>query len=138
MILPILAVLFYTRVPIIARWIDIHTPFFALENGSFVATDGAADGWLDGAADGGDVLTGHNPATGWPDPLVTIWEPRAYPVLLQFLTQGYSCPRKVLINSDTAVIEAQNPQILLNANSPEERQEVERLLEVESESRNGN
>ena len=80
----------------------------------------------------------HNPATGWPDPLVTIWEPRAYPVLLQFLTQGYSCPRKVLINSDTAVIEAQNPQILLNANSPEERQEVERLLEVESESRNGN
>ena len=36
MILPILAVLFYTRVPIIARWIDINTPFFALENGSFV------------------------------------------------------------------------------------------------------
>ena len=37
MILPVLAVLFYTRVPIIiVRWIDINTPFFALENCSFV------------------------------------------------------------------------------------------------------
>ncbi len=70
----------------------------------------------------------HNPATGWPDPLVTIWEPRAYTVLLQFLTQGYSCPRKVLINSDIEVINAENSQILLNANSPEERAEVEQIL----------
>lgn len=70
----------------------------------------------------------HNPATGWPDPLVTIWEPRAYPVLLQFLTQGYSCPRKVLINSDIEVITAVDEQILLNANSPEERAEVEQIL----------
>lgn len=71
----------------------------------------------------------HNPATGWPDPLVTIWEPRAYPVLLQFLAQGYSCPRKVLINSDIKQIEPANPQILLNANSPEEREEVKNILQ---------
>lgn len=70
----------------------------------------------------------HNPATGWPDPLVTIWEPRSYQVLLQFLFQGYSCPRKVLINSDITVIDAVDPQILLNANSPEERQQVKVLL----------
>ena len=70
----------------------------------------------------------HNPETGWPDPLVTIWEPRAYPVLLQFLTQGYSCPRKVLINSDIKQLDAPNPHILLNANSPEEREEVKKIL----------
>lgn len=70
----------------------------------------------------------HNPATGWPDPLVTIWEPRAYPVLLQFLTQGYSCPRKVLINSEIEMINAPDPNILLNANSPEEKAEVEQIL----------
>ena len=70
----------------------------------------------------------HNPATGWPDPLVTIWEPRAYTILLQFLAQGYSCPRKVLINSPVEVIEADNPQILLNANSPAERKEVLEVL----------
>lgn len=70
----------------------------------------------------------HNPETGWPDPLVTIWEPRAYPVLLQFLTQGYSCPRKVLINSDIKLLDAPNPHILLNANSQEEREEVRKIL----------
>ncbi len=66
----------------------------------------------------------HNPATGWPDPLVTIWEPRAYPVLLQFLAQGYSCPRKVLINSDIAILEAKNPQVLTNVNHPEEHEQL--------------
>jgi molybdopterin-guanine dinucleotide biosynthesis protein A len=70
----------------------------------------------------------HNPETGWPDPLVTIWEPRAYPVLLQFLAQGYSCPRKVLINSDIKLLEAPNPNILKNANSPEEREEIRKIL----------
>ncbi|MEL6655368.1 MAG: NTP transferase domain-containing protein [Bacteroidota bacterium] len=70
----------------------------------------------------------HNPATGRPDPLVTIWEPRAYTVLLQFLAQGYSCPRKVLINSAVEVLQPENAQILLNANSPEERKQVLREL----------
>lgn len=65
----------------------------------------------------------HNPATGWPDPLLTIWEPRAYPTLLQFLAQGYSCPRKVLINSDTKVIPLPDsqPELLDNVNTEEER-----------------
>ena len=70
----------------------------------------------------------HNPATDRPDPLVTIWEPRAYPILLQFLAQGYSCPRKILINSSVEIIQPENPQILLNANSPEEREQVLREL----------
>ena len=34
----------------------------------------------------------HNPETGWPDPLVTIWEPRAYPILLQFFDTGVQLP----------------------------------------------
>ena len=40
----------------------------------------------------------------FPEPLITIWEPKAYPVLLNFLSRGYSCPRKALINSDSHVI----------------------------------
>lgn len=39
------------------------------------------------------------------EPLITIYEPKAYPLLLQFLSQGYSCPRKMLINSEVEVIE---------------------------------
>lgn len=70
----------------------------------------------------------HNPQTGWPEPLITIWEPRAYPVLLQFLAQGISCPRKVLINSDVKVIQVNAPEKLRNVNHPEERDELMRRL----------
>ncbi|MEM1319374.1 MAG: NTP transferase domain-containing protein [Bacteroidota bacterium] len=61
-----------------------------------------------------------NPATDSPDPLLTIWEPRSYPVLLQFLAQGYASPRKVLLNSPIERLEPRHPQALTNVNSPEE------------------
>lgn len=57
----------------------------------------------------------------FPEPLITIWEPRAYSVMLQFLSQGYSCPRKVLINSDVEVLQAPVVEDLQNVNHPEER-----------------
>jgi len=66
----------------------------------------------------------HNPETNFPEPLITLWEPKAYPVLLQFLAQGFSCPRKVLINSDVAVIQPNRPQVLHNVNTPEEKEMV--------------
>jgi len=56
----------------------------------------------------------------FPEPLITIWEPRAYPVMLQFLSQGYSCPRKVLINSDVEILQAPAVEDLQNVNYPEE------------------
>jgi molybdopterin-guanine dinucleotide biosynthesis protein A len=61
----------------------------------------------------------HNVETNFPDPLITLWEPKAYSRLFQFLAQGYSCPRKVLINSDIKSIEALGSW-LRNVNSPEE------------------
>ncbi|MEZ4991402.1 MAG: NTP transferase domain-containing protein [Saprospiraceae bacterium] len=70
----------------------------------------------------------HNPATGFADPLLTLWEPRAYPVLLQFLAQGYSCPRKVLINSATKLLEAPDIQVLTNVNNPKEFANAKSLL----------
>lgn len=66
----------------------------------------------------------HNPATNFPEPLITIWEPKSYPILFQFLAQGYSCPRKVLINSDVHVIDLPNLEAIKNVNSPAERAEV--------------
>ncbi len=70
----------------------------------------------------------HNPATDFPEPLIAIWEPRAYPVLLQFLAQGYSCPRKVLINSDMESVEIDNPIVLRNANRPEDVEAIRKLM----------
>ena len=70
----------------------------------------------------------YNPATDFPEPLITIWEPRAYPVLLHYLSIGYSCPRKVLINSDIQIVKLPDAQVLKNVNSPEEYEEVLKLL----------
>ncbi len=62
----------------------------------------------------------YNPETKFPEPLITIWEPKAYQVLLYFLSKGYSCPRKVLINSDVEIIKLDYNEVLFNANTPEE------------------
>ncbi len=69
-----------------------------------------------------------SPENEFPEPLITIWEPRSYPVLFQFLAQGYSCPRKVLINSPIELIEAKNPGALKNVNTREEADEVRKLI----------
>jgi len=63
----------------------------------------------------------HNPETKFPEPLITIWEPKAYPILLNYLSKGYSCPRKVLINTDIEELNLDNSEKLFNANTPEER-----------------
>ena len=62
----------------------------------------------------------YNPDTDFPEPLITIWEPRAYPILLEFLSQGYSCPRKVLINSDVKILEMKDVTKMSNVNNVEE------------------
>jgi molybdopterin-guanine dinucleotide biosynthesis protein A len=66
---------------------------------------------------------------GFPEPLITIWEPKSYPVLLSFLAQGYSCPRKVLINSDTNILQAPLTDALTNVNTPEDYQKIKSLLQ---------
>ena len=64
----------------------------------------------------------------FPEPLVALYEPRAYPRLLEFLSLGYACPRKMLINSDVTHLELTDPTPITNANTPEQRREVlERL-----------
>ncbi|MEY3051520.1 MAG: hypothetical protein RLY31_1305 [Bacteroidota bacterium] len=69
-----------------------------------------------------------SPVNGLPEPLVAVWEPRSYPVLLQFLAQGHTCPRKALIQSDTQLVLPPNPEALLNANTPEEAARARHLL----------
>lgn len=63
----------------------------------------------------------------FPEPLVTIWEPKAYPLMLRFLAQGISCPRKVLINSDIKELEVDD-DFITNVNTPEEFSAVKDIL----------
>jgi len=53
------------------------------------------------------------------EPLITIYEPKAYPIFLQFLAQGHACPRKALINSQVKIIEVDD-DLIRNVNTPEE------------------
>ena len=73
----------------------------------------------------------HNPETNWPDPLCTIWEPKSYFSLMDFLALGYSCPRKVLINSNTKVYSSEYVDQLTNANTKEEFLKIKALLDQE-------
>lgn len=66
--------------------------------------------------------------TGFPEPLLAIWEPKQYPLLLMMLSQGISCPRKVLLQSDTCLLDAPSPEALLNVNTPEEANRMAQWL----------
>lgn len=65
----------------------------------------------------------------FPEPLVAIYEPKAYQRLLQFLSLGYACPRKLQINSEIETLVAEDERPFTNANTPEEREAVLRMLE---------
>jgi molybdopterin-guanine dinucleotide biosynthesis protein A/molybdopterin-guanine dinucleotide biosynthesis protein len=69
-----------------------------------------------------------SPGSDFPEPLITIFEPRAYPELLRFLGLGYSCPRKMLINSDVEVLPTPGGEALRNVNTPAEREAAQRDL----------
>ena len=64
----------------------------------------------------------------FPEPLITIWEPKAYPILLNYLTLGISCPRKVLINNDVEIVEIED-DFIINVNTPKEFDEVKKSLD---------
>ena len=71
---------------------------------------------------------------GFPEPLITIWEPKSYPVLLAFLAQGHSCPRKVLINSDTHLLQPLDAEVLTNVNTAEDFEKIKHQLTAKTAS----
>lgn len=55
-----------------------------------------------------------------PEPLITIWEPRAYPLLLSFQKAGKISPRDFLKHEDVHIIKIPDRNALANINSPED------------------
>ena len=64
----------------------------------------------------------------FPEPLCTIFEPKAYGRMLDFVQRGYTCPRKVLINSPISLLEQTNPHWLDNMNRPDDYADAARKL----------
>ena len=58
--------------------------------------------------------------TDLPEPLCAIWEPAAREPVLAYIASGKQCPRKFLINSDTALLDLPERQALDNVNTAEE------------------
>jgi molybdopterin-guanine dinucleotide biosynthesis protein A len=61
-----------------------------------------------------------SPFDRFPEPLIAIWEPKAFPMIMSFIALGYSCPRKVLIQTEAQIIVASSPEKLENVNTPDE------------------
>ncbi len=78
------------------------------------------------------ATTFESPSDGLPEPLITIWEPKAYSILLSFLSQGYTCPRKVLRNNDVHIIKAANADALMNVNTQDELEKAKNILHQKS------
>ncbi len=57
---------------------------------------------------------------GLPEPLCAIYEPAAVAALTQFLATGRTCPRKLLLISDTLLLDQPNIKALENVNTPQE------------------
>lgn len=64
----------------------------------------------------------------FPEPLLAIYEPNIYQRMLRFLSLGYACPRKVLINSDVEHLVLEQEEVAYNANTKEEKNQVIKTL----------
>ncbi len=85
--------------------------------------------YLFGHRDPKKIATAYRSAhDGLPEPLCAVYEVQAQPVLLKFFHGGTLCPRKILINSATHLLEPQNPTALENINDPEEYQKAKDVL----------
>jgi molybdopterin-guanine dinucleotide biosynthesis protein A len=57
---------------------------------------------------------------GLPEPLCAIYRAGSGDIVRRFVDSGIVCPRKMLINSDTCLLDQPNPAALENVNTPED------------------
>ena len=57
---------------------------------------------------------------GLPEPLCAVYHVGSGAIVQQFVDDGINCPRKVLIRSDTKLLEQPNPRALDNVNTPDD------------------
>lgn len=60
---------------------------------------------------------------GLPEPLCAIYRSGCTDIIRQFVDDGINCPRKILIRSETHLLEQPDPRALDNVNTPEDLRE---------------
>lgn len=74
------------------------------------------------------ATTFESPHDGLPEPLITIWEPKAYEALSAFWEKEQRCPRKALLNNKVKMIKPLNGVTLMNVNTPQDFEMAQQLL----------
>jgi molybdopterin-guanine dinucleotide biosynthesis protein A len=69
-----------------------------------------------------------NPADGLPEPMITIWEPAISTALQAAVAAGNYGLRKILLANAITLVHPPHPEALLNANTPEEAQQIREIL----------
>jgi len=59
---------------------------------------------------------------GLPEPLCAIYRSGSEDVIRQFVDEGMNCPRKILIRSNTRLLDQPDPEALDNVNTPDDLQ----------------
>lgn len=62
----------------------------------------------------------YNPEINAPEPLITIYEPKAYPLLSDYIKAGHKSPKVFLQSNDVQLIEIEDKGFLKNVNTREE------------------
>jgi molybdopterin-guanine dinucleotide biosynthesis protein A len=57
---------------------------------------------------------------GLPEPLCAVYHSGCEAVVRRFVDEGVNCPRKILIRSDTRLLDQPNPEALDNVNTPDD------------------
>jgi molybdopterin-guanine dinucleotide biosynthesis protein A len=65
-----------------------------------------------------------NPQEHFPEPLLTIYEPKIFPKLQEAINQGKKSPMKVLQNLDIELLQEFDSQWLMNINTIEEKMTI--------------
>jgi len=60
---------------------------------------------------------------GLPEPLCALYHAGCTEIVQQFVDDGMNCPRKILIRSDTRLLEQPDPRSLDNVNTPDDLQD---------------
>ncbi|QNK63686.1 NTP transferase domain-containing protein [Pedobacter sp. PAMC26386] len=67
-------------------------------------------------------------ADGLPEPLLTIWEPAASPVMRASFTAGFSSARQLLIENGIILLKPIRAEALSNVNKQEEAAEIRKII----------
>lgn len=75
-----------------------------------------------------DVVCFKSPGSNLPEPLLSLWKPAALRFAWHCIADGIRCPRKVISQCTSALLECSRPEQLANANTPEDLERLRRVL----------